>query len=133
MPHADCTALVNSTSRGSRYVRPMSRKRAPQVSSVSASTVATKSRISSCARDEADGAGARCTGGEVGASPLQDDARVEAEEHREQQQDDRPDAAACYEPTAQTAAILDVVALSSAQAHGAPPFWRCPVQTARPL
>src|SRR5438093_6544144 len=47
----------------------MSRNSAPQVSSVSASTVATKSRTSSPPRGEADGAGACVTGGGVPSPP----------------------------------------------------------------
>src|SRR5438067_2576819 len=70
MPQADCTAPLKSTSLGSRYSRPMPLNSARQVSSVSASTVATKSRRSSWARGDVDGDGACCVvGGLVGASP----------------------------------------------------------------
>src|SRR5437764_2229683 len=70
MPQADCTARLKSTSLGSRYSRPMPLNSARQVSSVSASTVATKSRRSSWPRGDVDGEGACCVvGGLVGASP----------------------------------------------------------------
>src|SRR5215510_11368980 len=69
MPQAESTPPRKSTSFGGRYSRPPFRKIAPQVSSVSPRTRATKSLVSSRAPGaEPEGGGALCVGAE-GASP----------------------------------------------------------------
>src|SRR5438874_902726 len=65
-----------------------------------------------------------------GRVALEDHARVEAEEEGQQHENDGADAPAGHERAAEAAPVLDVVALPSAQAHGAPPGGRCTVACA---